>query len=398
MNDMLRDFVELIEKGADEIIHLESLVDKLERGKPLKIKLGLDPTAPDIHLGHTVVLRKIRQFQDRGHEAIIIIGDFTGRVGDPTGKSKTRKQLSTEEVLRNAKTYEEQLGAVLDLSKTQIVFNSTWLSELKFEEVLELAGSSTVARMLERDDFKKRYAMNKPIGIHEFFYPLMQAYDSIAINADVEIGGTDQKFNILMGRQLQKHKGMEQQVALFMPILPGTDGIDKMSKSLGNYIGVNEAPETMFGKVMSIPDELIMDYFRLVTDRHPKDIKAMEKDLSIGKIHPRDAKIELALEVCTLYHGLEAGTNAKDHFISTVSNKEVPDDIPVVKISQGDTDIFDILKIANFAKSNSDIRRLIQGGAVQVNGRKIELFEDLIFEEGDIIKAGKRKFCKISFK
>ena len=296
----------IILKGVDTIVSEEALLSKLqkskEKGKPLVVKLGLDPTAPDIHLGHTVVLRKMKQLQDLGHQVVIVIGDFTGKIGDPTGKSKTRKVLSDEQVKINATTYCTQMFKILDEQKTQVRFNSEWLSRLNFEEVLRLSATTTVARMLERQDFANRFANNQPISIHEFFYPLMQAYDSIALEADIELGGTDQTFNILMGRTLQKQRDQEQQVAMFMPILAGLDGVEKMSKSLGNYIGVDEAPEVMFKKVMEVPDDLIVQYFNLVTDLHPDEIGKLEERMKQGE-NPRNIKILLAEEITRLYHG-----------------------------------------------------------------------------------------------
>jgi len=329
--------IRIISKGADEIINIEDLKTKLTKaqkeGKPLIVKLGLDPSAPDIHLGHAVVLRKIRQFQDLGHKAVIIIGDFTGMIGDPTGKSKTRKQLSREDVLKNAETYEKQIFRILDKDKTEVRFNSEWLGKLNFADVIKLASKYTVARMLEREDFKNRFENHESIGIHEFFYPLMQGYDSIVLKADVELGGTDQRFNILMGRTLQKDYNQESQVAIFMPILEGTDGVEKMSKSLGNYIGVNEKPEEMYGKVMSIPDELIIKYFELATDIHPDEIEEIRKALDSGKTNPRDIKMKLAHEITLLYYGNIAAEEAQKSFISVFQKKEMPEDMPTITIN-----------------------------------------------------------------
>ncbi len=323
--------LKIIKKGVELIVSEEELKLKLEKSiknnKPLIIKLGLDPSAPDIHLGHAVVLRKIKQMQDLGHKAVIVIGDFTGKIGDPTGKSKGRKALTEEEVLKNAETYKNQIFKVLDKDKTEVKFNSTWLSKLNFDDVLKLAATTTVARMLERDDFQKRYKNNVPIGIHEFFYPLMQAYDSIALEADIELGGTDQTFNILMGRTLQKAKGQEQQIAMFMPILEGLDGIEKMSKSLGNYIGVNEPANVMFKKVMEVPDNLIIKYFELATDEHPDNIEKIKERLKNGE-NPRDIKLELAKIITSLYH-LDTEVNEAIEFYNTAfSKKSIPDNIP----------------------------------------------------------------------
>lgn len=398
--------IRIISKGADEIINIEDLKTKLTKaqkeGKPLIVKLGLDPSAPDIHLGHAVVLRKIRQFQDLGHKAVIIIGDFTGMIGDPTGKSKTRKQLSREDVLKNAETYEKQIFRILDKDKTEVRFNSEWLGKLNFADVIKLASKYTVARMLEREDFKNRFENHESIGIHEFFYPLMQGYDSIVLKADVELGGTDQRFNILMGRTLQKDYNQESQVAIFMPILEGTDGIEKMSKSLGNYIGVNEKPEEMYGKVMSIPDELIIKYFELATDIHPDEIEEIRKALDSGKTNPRDIKMKLAHEITLLYYGNIAAEEAQKSFISVFQKKEMPEDMPTITINDrmlvdGKIDIIKIITTAGFATSNSEARRLVAQGAVRINGVKVNDIWDVDIENGDVIQSGKRNFIKVIF-
>lgn len=322
--------LKIIKKGVELIVSEEELRLKLEKSikdnKPLTIKLGLDPSAPDIHLGHAVVLRKIKQMQDLGHKSVIVIGDFTGKIGDPTGKAKGRKALTDEEVLKNAETYKKQIFKVLDKDKTEVKFNSTWLSKLNFDAVLKLAGTTTVARMLERDDFQKRYKNNVPIGIHEFFYPLMQAYDSVELEADIELGGTDQTFNILMGRTLQKTRGQEQQIAIFMPILEGLDGIEKMSKSLGNYIGVNEEANVMFKKVMEVPDNLIIKYFELATDVHPDEINKIKERLNNGE-NPRDIKLELSKIITALYHTEEELEEAIEFYNTAFSKKAIPDNI-----------------------------------------------------------------------
>lgn len=410
----LEEQLKIILKGVDEIIGLEDLKSKLVRfaitGKPLTIKLGLDPTAPDIHLGHTVVLRKIKQFQDLGHKAVIIIGDFTGMIGDPTGKSKTRRQLSKDEVMSNALTYQKQIYKILDSSKTELRFNSEWLSRLDFAAVMQLASKYTVARMLEREDFKKRFKDHESIGIHEFFYPLMQGYDSVELHADVEIGGTEQRFNILMGRTLQRDYGQESQAAIFMPILEGLDGVEKMSKSLGNYIGINEAPEQIFGKVMSIPDSLIDRYFELTTDIHPDNIRTIAEDLRLEKVNPRDIKIQLAVELTRLYHGEDAANKALENFNRVFQKRENPDSIPEYNISElidekARVDVIKVLVTAGLASSNSEARRLISQGGVKVNGTKInEQIKnngtlDYITPLGnnDIIQVGKLKFLKIRF-
>ena len=396
--------IKIIAKGADEIINLDDLRGKLKRaqkkGVPLTVKLGLDPTAPDIHLGHTVVLRKIKQFQDLGHNAVIIIGDFTGMIGDPTGKSKTRKQLTWEEVVENAKTYEKQIFKILDKEKIEVRFNSEWLSKLNFGDVIRLASKCTVARMLERDDFQNRFQEHESIGVHEFFYPLMQGYDSVEIKADVELGGTEQRFNILMGRNLQKDYGQESQIAMFMPLLEGIDGIEKMSKSLGNYIGINEEPNDIYGKVMSIPDNLIIRYFELVTDIHPDDLENMKASLNTGDVNPRDIKMKLAREITALYHGHESAALAEEHFRMVFQRREMPQniteyDIPLSMMNSDGVDTVKLLVQVGFCSSNSEARRLISQGALKVNGNKIDAFRIIDLRDGDVIQAGKLKFIRV---
>lgn len=398
--------IKILTKGADEIISIGELKEKLEKsqktGVPLTVKLGLDPTAPDIHLGHTVVLRKIKQFQDLGHRAVIIIGDFTGMIGDPTGKSKTRKPLTREEVIENAKTYEKQIFKILHREKTEVRFNSEWLSKLKLTDVINLASKCTVARMLERDDFQNRFQAHESIGVHEFLYPLMQGYDSVELKSDVELGGTDQRFNILMGRNLQKDYGLERQVAIFMPILEGTDGVEKMSKSLGNYIGINEEPKDIYGKVMSIPDSLIIRYFELTTDIHPDELAVIRKNLESGNVNPRDIKMRLAREITALYHGHEEASSAEEHFRKVFQKREMPESISQYEIPQsmfnsGGIDVVKLLVLTGFVSSNSEARRLISQGAVKVNGNKINTYR-ISIHDGDIIQAGKLKFIKIRIK
>ena len=393
----------IILKGAAQVVSEEELRSKIERsvrtGKPLNIKLGLDPSAPDIHLGHGVVLRKIRQMQDLGHHAIIIIGDFTGRIGDPTGKAKGRKALSDREVLENAQTYKEQIFRVLDPEKTEVRFNGEWLELLNLEQVLRLASTITVARMLERDDFQNRYTHNTPIGLHEFFYPLMQAYDSVAIEADLELGGTDQTFNILMGRSLQKEQGMEPQVALFMSILEGLDGVEKMSKSLGNYIGVNEKAQVMFKKVMEIPDNLIIRYFELATDILPEDLNKIKERLAEG-CNPMKIKKELAETITLLYHTKEETEAAKQFYEEAFSQKAIPTDIPTVEIQAEGDRLQDILKplvqqkAAGQIKSVNELRRLISQGGFKINGDRAEDLEQRI-NTGDVLQIGKKTFLKL---
>ncbi|MCD5415225.1 MAG: tyrosine--tRNA ligase [Clostridiales bacterium] len=395
--------MKIIKNGVAELISEEELVKKLiksiEKNIPLRIKLGLDPSAPDIHIGHTVVLRKLKSFQDLGHQIIIIIGDYTGMIGDPTGKSETRKKLSEEEVIENAKTYTDQIFKVLDSQKTIVKFNGEWFSKMNFMEVGELASKYTVARMLERDDFKKRFKSNQPISILEFLYPLMQGYDSVAIKADVELGGTDQKFNNLMGRTIQKEYGQEQQIVILMPLLEGIDGIKKMSKSLGNYIGIDENLNDIYGKTMSIPDELIIRYFKLTTNVHPDEIEDMEKQINENTINPRDLKMKLAREIVKQYFTEKEAAEAELHFISVFQKKKIPDEIPVVEVEDKDlTDgkiiIAKLICLIGFAPSNSEARRLVMQGAVRINGEKIGDCE-LEIEDGMIIQVGKRKFAKL---
>lgn len=393
--------LEIIQKGIDQIVNEEELLAKLEQSfkeqKPLTIKLGLDPSAPDIHLGHAVVLRKIKQMQDLGHRVVIIIGDFTGRIGDPTGKAKGRVALSDEIVKEHAKTYCEQIFKILDEEKTTVRFNSEWLSKLTFEEVIKLAATTSVARILERDDFQKRYNSQVPIGIHEFFYPLMQAYDSVEIRADIELGGTDQTFNILMGRTLQKHLGLEKQIAIFMPLLEGLDGVEKMSKSLGNYIGVNEVPEVMFKKIMEVPDALIIKYFELATDEHPRVIKEVKNRLLKGE-NPRDIKLELAEIITTLYYGEEAVKEAKQYFETAFQKKQIPDNIPSMLIEIGKESVLDIIPALiakNYIKSKSEFMRLIKQNGVSLNGEKITVDDtDQILMNGEVLQIGKKRFIR----
>ncbi len=389
----------IITKGVSMLVDEEELKSKLtesiKNNRPMVIKLGLDPSAPDIHLGHAVVLRKIKQMQDLGHEAVIIIGDFTGKIGDPSGKSKGRNALSDEQVKENSRTYFEQIFKVLDKEKTTVRYNSEWLSRLNFEDVLKLASTTTVARMMERDDFKNRFSNNVPIGIHEFFYPLMQAYDSVALKADVELGGTDQTFNILMGRTLQKSVGQPQQIAMFMPLLEGLDGVEKMSKSLGNYIGVYESAQVMFKKVMEIPDKLILKYFELATDEHPDHIEAVRKELQEGK-NPRDVKYSLAKIITGLYHTEQEVIQAMEYYDTAFGKKSIPEQIPELHITKESqlAEIIPMLVERDFASSNGEFRRLIQQGGVQLNQRKLEDY-DAILVNGDVLKIGKKRFVKI---
>lgn len=391
--------LQIIMKGVDELIGLESLKDKLEKsnstGEPLVVKLGLDPSAPDIHLGHTVVLRKMKQLQDLGHKIVIIIGDFTGKIGDPTGKAKGRKALTTEKVLENAKTYENQIFKVLDKEKTEVRFNSEWLSKLTFEETIKLASTMTVARMLEREEFKKRYESQIPISIHEFFYPLMQGFDSVAINSDIEIGGTDQRFNVLMGRMLQKEYGKDPQATIFMPLLEGLDGKEKMSKSLGNYIGIDETPEIMYEKAMTLPDELIIKYFKLVTDIHPNEVDKIKNDLEKGNVNPRDIKMKLAKEIVKLYHGVDSASRAEERFMEVFQKGEIPKDINIINASKVDFDIAETLVKNNIVKSKNEIRRLALQGGVKINNIKVNDLTEFKLENELVVQIGKKKFVKI---
>ncbi len=398
--------LEIIKGGTVEIIPEEELLQKLKRaeatGKPLRVKLGLDPTAPDIHLGHTVVLQKMRQFQALGHEALLILGDFTARIGDPTGENQTRRQLTEEEVRANALTYEKQIYKILIPEKTKLLFNSQWLAPLNFAQVIQLAAKYTVARMLERDDFDRRFKEGYPIGVHEFFYPLMQGYDSVVLRADVELGGTDQKFNLLMGRTLQKEYGQEPQVALMMPILEGLDGSQKMSKSLGNYIGINEPLQEMYGKTMSLPDHLMFRYFELATMLSIEEQRHLEDGLTQGALHPRDLKMRLAREIVTIYHGKEAALQAEEEFKRVFQQKELPEDIPdfnlapTVLDSKGFIWLPKLMLLAGLASSTSEGRRLIQQGGVKINGEKItDPAYKLIPVNGMVIQAGKRKYVRL---
>lgn len=398
----LKEQLRIMKRGTAEILPEAELEKKLKKslttGKPLKVKLGLDPSAPDIHLGHTVVLRKLKQFQDLGHDIIIIIGDFTGRIGDPTGKSETRKQLSEEDVQRNAKTYQEQIFRILDPQRTRVEFNSSWLGKLNFADVVNLAAKYTVARMLEREDFTKRFKEGRPISVHEFFYPLMQGYDSVALEADIEFGGTDQKFNLLMGRHLQEEYGQEPQIAIMMPILEGLDGVQKMSKSLGNYIGVQDTPQEMYGKAMSIPDELMVRYFELVTDVGLDELEQIEQSLKDGSLHPRDGKMRLAHTLVRLYHNQELADEAQKQFIQVFQKHDLPDDMPEAKVEGAAEGIWIVKLLVDLglANSNGEARRAIQQGAVKINGEKVQSSDEQIqVESGMVLQNGKRKFVRL---
>lgn len=386
-----------IRRGTHEILIEDEFLQKLKSTKPLKVKLGFDPTAPDIHLGHTVVLNKLRQFQDFGHQVIFLIGDFTAMIGDPTGKSATRPPLSKEEVLANAETYKIQLFKILDPERTEIRFNSEWLGKLNAADIIKLAATHTVARMLERDDFHKRFTQNQPISIHEFLYPLMQGYDSVELKADVELGGTDQKFNLLMGRELQKHFGQKPQTIVMTPIIEGLDGINKMSKSLQNYIGITDAPDEMFGKIMSISDELMWRYFEYLSFKPLSQIEKFRQEVQQGK-NPRDIKFELAIEIVDRFHGSGSGEKAKVKFIERFKYGSMPDEIPQIEISatKEGIAITSLLKQAGLTESTSEAIRMIKQGAVKIDGEKIS-DEKLYMKPHSehIYQVGKRRFSKV---
>ncbi len=388
-----------LKRGCEEILLEDELIAKLKEGKPLKIKAGFDPTAPDLHLGHTVLINKLRAFQQLGHEVIFLIGDFTGLIGDPTGKNVTRKPLTREEVLANAQTYKDQVFKILDPAKTRVAFNSEWMNELGAAGMIKLAARQTVARMLERDDFKKRYANNQSIAIHEFLYPLVQGWDSVALQADVEMGGTDQRFNLLMGRELQKDEGQRPQTVMMVPLLEGLDGVQKMSKSLGNYVGITDAPNDMFGKIMSISDELMWRYYDLLSFRALEDIAALKQQVAAGA-NPRDVKIELAKEIIARFHDQAAADAAHQDFIQRFSKNALPDDIPQLSVScDGDSmPIANLLKEAGLVDSTSEAIRMIKQGAVKLNGdTKVEDTKlDIAKGSEAIYQVGKRKFAKIS--
>jgi tyrosyl-tRNA synthetase len=387
-----------IKRGADDILVEAELVEKLKTGKPLRIKAGFDPTAPDLHLGHTVLINKLRLFQQLGHQVIFLIGDFTGLIGDPTGKNVTRKPLSKEQILANAETYKQQIFKILDADKTTIRFNSEWMDKLGAAGLVKLAASQTVARMLERDDFKKRYTNGQPIAIHEFLYPLVQGWDSVALEADVELGGTDQRFNLLMGRELQKEQGQPQQTVLMMPLLEGLDGVQKMSKSLNNYIGITDPPNEMFGKVMSVSDDLMWRYFDLLSFKPIQVINQLKLSVEQGS-NPRDAKIELAKELITRFHDEAAAAAAHQDFIQRFAKNAIPDDMPELTLVLGSDGVAigNLLKSANLVGSTSEAMRMIKQGAVKINGEKVEDTRLLLTESGiAVYQVGKRKFARIT--
>jgi len=389
-----------IARGAEEIIQQSELEAKLKRGKALRVKTGFDPTAPDLHLGHTVLINKMQHFQELGHHIMFLIGDFTGLIGDPSGKNITRKALSREEIAENAETYRQQVFKILDPERTEICFNSTWAEALGAAGMIKLASQYTVARMLERDDFKKRYAGNQPISIHEFLYPLMQGYDSVAMRADVELGGTDQKFNLLVGRELQKEDGQEPQVILTMPILEGLDGVNKMSKSLNNYIGIDEAPDEMFGKLMSISDDLMWRYFELLSFLPLQSIEKHKLSVKEGE-NPRDIKFLLAMEIIARFHSQQSAEQAKENFIQRFRHGALPDEMPEVELQsrEGKLGLSQVIKQAGLTSSSSEAHRMIAQGAVKIDGEKVTDREiNLLTGESHILQVGKRKFVRVSIK
>ncbi len=384
--------LEILKENAVDLVSEEELYERLKEGRPLRVKLGVDPSRPDLHLGHMVVLRKLRQFQDLGHHVILIIGDFTGMIGDPSGRNEMRPMLTEEEVKENAKSYAEQAFKVLDPEKTELRYNSEWLGKMSFADVIRLAAKYTVARMLERDDFSRRFKEGIPISISEFLYPLAQAMDSVAINADVELGGTDQLFNLLVGRKIMEEYGLKPQIVMTMPIIEGTDGKQKMSKSLGNYIAFNDTPKDMFGKLMSIPDYLITKYMRLLTDVSREKIEEYEKLMKERKINPRDVKMELAHIITSHFYGKDIANREREEFIKVFSKKELPDEMPEVKVNDGEK-LVDLLLRIGVAKSKSEAKRLISQGGVKINNEKITDINAMARE--GILKVGKRKFFKL---
>jgi tyrosyl-tRNA synthetase len=391
--------LEIIWRGADEIIGEEALVERLRSGVPMRVKLGFDPTAPDLHFGHTVVINKARQLQELGHEILFLIGDFTAMIGDPSGRNVMRKPLSTEEIAEHAKTYATQVFKILDPHKTKIMFNSEWMGKQSAADLIRLSSLYTVARILERDDFSKRFSANQPIAIHEFIYPLVQGYDSVAMKADIELGGTDQKFNLLVGRELQKHFGQKPQCVITMPLLEGLDGVQKMSKSLGNYIGITDAPDEMFGKVMSVSDELMWRYFELLSFRPTAEIAALRVAMNEGR-NPRDVKFELAQELVARFHGGAAAKSAQENFVSRFQKNETPEDLELIELaSESEMGVAHLLKATALVSSTSEAIRMIQQGAVKMDGARVEDPKQII-DRGvaHIYQVGKRKFAKVIIK
>ena len=400
MTSSLNEALAIIRRGTEEILIEEELIEKLKSGRPLRVKAGFDPTAPDLHLGHTVLLNKLRQLQELGHEILFLIGDFTGMIGDPSGKNETRPPLTREQVQQNSLTYQKQIFKVLDPKKTQIMFNSTWMDKLTPVDLIKLAATHTVARMLERDDFHKRYTSGQAIAIHEFLYPLLQGYDSVAMKADIELGGTDQKFNLLMGRELQKHFGQSPQVILTLPLLPGLDGVRKMSKSLNNYIGIDESAEQIFGKIMSISDETMWLYFELVSFRSLEDMQKLRDDVANG-MNPRDVKFLLGEEIAARFHGADAGKRAREQFVAQFQKGQMPEEIPEIEIVVGEKGMLigHVIKAAGLAPSGSEANRLVEGGGVRVDSEKVPDKNFLLTSKKTIIlQVGKRRFAKVILK
>lgn len=388
----------LIKRGAEEVLVEAELIEKLKRGQPLRIKAGFDPTAPDLHLGHTVLINKLRQFQELGHQVVFLIGDFTGMIGDPSGKSATRPPLTREQVLDNAETYKAQVFKILDPAKTEVAFNSTWMDQLKPSDFIRLSSQYTVARMLERDDFSKRYSSNQPIAIHEFLYPLVQGYDSVALCADIELGGTDQKFNLLMGRELQRAYGQEPQVILTMPLLEGLDGVKKMSKSLGNYVGIQEAPGVMYSKLVSIPDSLMWRYFELLSFRSMAEIEQFKRDVEQGA-NPRDIKIRLAEEIVARFHGAEAAASAHRSAGNRMKEGELPEDLPEVEVtSSEDLPIASLLNKAGLVKNAAGARDLLNAGSVRIDGEVVDRTFIYALGSTHVCQAGKKAFARVTLK
>lgn len=389
--------LQLIERGAEEIISMEEITERLKNGRPLRVKAGFDPTAPDLHLGHTVLIQKLKHFQMLGHQVVFLIGDFTGMIGDPSGKTETRPPLTREQVLANAETYKRQIFKILDEEKTEVAFNSHWMDKLTSAEFVTLCSRYTVARMLERDDFHKRYNENRPIAIHEFLYPLVQGYDSVALRADVELGGTDQKFNLLMGRTLQHQYGMTPQVVLTMPILEGLDGVQKMSKSLGNYVGIEEPPQEMFGKLMSISDDLMWRYFELLSDKSVSDIEMLRARVADGREHPKKVKEQLAFEITARYHGQGAAREALDGFNKVFAGGGVPDDAPTAHVRAGETSRpLIVLADSGLCASRGEAKRLVRQGALSINGERCEDAEAPLPAGEHVLKLGKKRFLKLT--
>ena len=401
INQELERQMEILKRGVEEIISEDELKTRLKKSiednKPLRVKLGIDPTGSDLHIGHAVPLRKLKQFQDLGHTVVFLIGTFTAKIGDPTGKNETRKMMTNEEIDNNIKTYLDQVNLILDPEKTEVVYNADWLEKLSLEEVLGLLSQFTVSKMISREDFAKRLSENKPVSLVEFMYPILQGYDSVAINADVELGATEQKFNILRGRDLQNAAGQKPQICMLMPILEGLDGVNKMSKSLNNYIGITEEPNDMFGKTMSISDEMMYKYYIYATEISQDDIKTLKMDVENGKMHPMEAKKQLAQEIVRLYHGEEKAKEAREHFEIRFSKKEIPDDIPVHEISIKEIGAIDLLSDElGFCNSKSEARRLIKQGGFKINDEQERNLQAMIkIEDGMVIRAGKKKMVKL---